>query len=167
VRAAEVRTLLRYTAWANRHVLSTAAEAGPEVFTAPASVTYRNVRDTLVHALDVERSWRDRIRGRPRDEWDSALDPSSFATAEELAFRWAQENAELERWLAGLDDDAMAATVDLGARDVFPLWFFLVHIVTHSAEQRRDAAVLLRLAGHPPPDLEFLWYADTLSERNP
>ncbi len=67
-----------------------------------------------------------------------------------------REDAELEAWLATLDDDAMAATVDLGGRDVFPLWFFLVHVVTHSAEQRRDAAVLLRMAGHPPPDLEFL-----------
>jgi uncharacterized damage-inducible protein DinB len=162
VRADEVRTLLRFTSWANRQVLSTAAEAGPEVFTAPTSVTYRNLRDTLVHSLDVERSWRDRLRGRSKEEWDSALDPSAFASAEELADRWAREDAELERWLAGLDDDAMDATVDLGGRDVFPRWYFLVHIVSHSAEQRRDAAILLRLAGHPPPDLEFLWYADTL-----
>jgi len=163
VRADDVRILLRYTSWANRQVLSAAVEAGPETFIAPSSVTYRNLRDTLVHALDVERSWRDRVRGLPREVWDSSLDPTAFDSAEQLAERWADEDRELKAWLSRIDDDAMAATVDLGGRDVFPLWFYLVHVVTHSAEQRRDAAVLLRLAGHPPPDIEFLWYADTLA----
>ena len=162
MRADDVRSLLRYTSWANRQVLGAAVEAGPDAFTAPSSLTYRNLRGTLVHTLDVERSWRDRLRGLPREVWDSELEPSAFATAEDLADRWGREDRELEAWLEPLGDEAMAAMADLGGRDVFPLWFFLVHVVTHSAEQRRDAALLLRLAGHPPPDLEFLYYADTL-----
>jgi uncharacterized damage-inducible protein DinB len=114
--------------------------------------------------LDVERSWRDRLRGRRREEWESELEPSAFASAEELADRWRREDEELEAWLSGLDDEAMAATVDLGGRDVFPLWFFLVHVVTHSAGQRRDAAVLLRPS---PGDMEFLYFADTYTIQRP
>lgn len=43
------------------------------------------------------------------------------------------------------------------------LWYFLVHIVTHGIEQRRDVATLLRSFGADPPQLEFLWYADSLA----
>lgn len=162
MRTNDVRTLLAYTSWANRQVLATARAAGAEAFTAPTTATYRNLRATLVHALDVERSWRDRVRGLPRETWDAELPESDFPTVEDLAGRWAREDAELEAWLATLDDEAMAAEVDLGGRDRFPMWCFLVHVVTHSAEQRRDAAVLLRMAGHPPPDLEFLYFLDSL-----
>jgi uncharacterized damage-inducible protein DinB len=162
MRSPDVRMLLDYTAWANRQVLATARDAGPEVFTAPVTVTYRNLRATLVHTLDVERSWRDRVRGLPPEVWDDELVESDFPTVDDLAARWATEDAELDAWLTTVDDEAMGAVVDLGGRDVFPLWYFLVHVVTHSAEQRRDAALLLRMAGHPPPDLEFLYYADSL-----
>lgn len=34
--------------------------------------------------------------------------------------------------------------------------------MTHSEQQRRDAQLILRHLGQEPPDLEFLYYADTL-----
>jgi uncharacterized damage-inducible protein DinB len=68
-------------------------------------------------------------------------------------------------WLHGLDDERLAAIVDLGPKDQFPLWFFLVHIVTHGTEQRRDASILLKNLGYEAPELEFLWYADSLSDK--
>jgi uncharacterized damage-inducible protein DinB len=162
VRADDVITLLDYTAWANRQILAAARAAGPDAFTAPTDVTYRNIRATLVHTLDVERSWRDRIRGLPGERWGSELSETEFATVDDLEARWDREDTELRAWLATLDDEAMAAEVDLGPKDRFPLWYFLVHVVTHSAQQRRDAVTLLTLAGHPPPEIEFLNYADTL-----
>src|SRR4029453_6898498 len=76
VRAADVIALLDYTAWANRQILAAARAGGPETFPAPTDVTYRNLRGTLVHTLDVERSWRDRIRGLPEEQWDTALEES-------------------------------------------------------------------------------------------
>ena len=165
VRTADVLSLLDYTAWANRRILAAAREAGPEAFTAPTEVTFRNLRGTLVHTLDVERSWRDRLRGLPKERWDAEVPESEFATVDDLEARWDQEDAELGAWLATLDDDVMASDVDLGPNDRFPLWYFLVHVVTHSAQQRRDAATLLTLAGHPPPEIEFLYYADALAKR--
>ena len=70
----------------------------------------------------------------------------------------------MRAWLTELDDAALAATVDLGPKDRFPLWYFLVHIVTHGIEQRRDAATLIKHFGAEPPELEFLWFADSLSD---
>jgi uncharacterized damage-inducible protein DinB len=165
LRSSDVRSLLDYTSWANRQILETAGAVPVEAFTAPSEVTWRNLRGTLVHTLDVERSWRARLQGRPREEWDPDLPEEEFPTVESLAARWSAEDEEMRSWLGSLDDDSMAAVVDLGGANRFPLWYFLMHIVTHSAQQRRDATILLTLAGHAPPEIEFLNFADWLEGR--
>ncbi len=165
VRASDVRSLLDYTSWANRQILDTARAVPVESFTARSEVTWRNLRGTLVHTLDVERSWRARLQGRPREEWDPDLPEEEFPTVEAIAERWAPEDDVMRSWLESLDDDSMAALVDLGGANRFPLWYFLMHIVTHSAQQRRDSTILLTLAGHAPPEIEFLDYADWLEGR--
>ena len=53
---ADLVQLFDYSYWATRQILRTAEELSPEEFVAPSDVTYRNLRGTLVHALDVERS---------------------------------------------------------------------------------------------------------------
>ena len=164
MRQGDVAALFDYTYWANRQILAAAAAVPVELFTAPSTITWRNLRDTLVFTLDVERSWRRRLRGEPREKWDAALPPEDYPTVEELAKQWGRDEAEMRAWLDELDDDALATVVDLGGRNRFPLWYFLVHMVTHSAQQRRDAAILLTGAGHEPPELEFLFYADWLGD---
>jgi len=114
----------------------------------------------LVHTLDVEQSWRRRIRGEPRETWDLELDEAGFASVESLEAAWRLDQAEMLAWLDALNQAALDAIVDLGPKDRFPLATFLLHIVTHSAQQRRDVALLLERAGHPPPEIEFLNYAD-------
>ena len=163
MRATDVQALFDFTYWADRQLLAAAETVGAHAFTRPVTITYRNLRDTLVHTLDVEASWRRRLRGEPKSAWDTSLRPESYATAAELAADWARDEAEMRTWLATLDDDALAAIQDLGDGDRFPLWYYLVHIVTHSEQQRRDVQIVLRHLGHEPPDLEFLYYADSLA----
>jgi uncharacterized damage-inducible protein DinB len=158
-----VLALFDYGYWATWQILATVGQAPPEVFTATIDVTWRNVRDTLVLALDVEQSWRRRLRGEDESVWYAKLPADRFGTPAELEAYWRADADEMTTWLAGLDDVDLAATVDLGPRDRFPLWFFLVHIVTHGIEQRRDVAILMRNAGRDVPELEFLWYADSLN----
>jgi uncharacterized damage-inducible protein DinB len=165
MRAADLLTLLDYNAWANRQVVDTAGELSIQEFTEPSGVTWRNVRGTLVHTLDVERSWRRRLQGRPPEEWDDSLHDEDYPTADALAEHWDRDHAEMRAWIEGLDDEAVGAIVDLGEKDRFPLWYFVVHVLTHSAQQRRDAAILLTNAGHGPPEIEFLYYADWLRDR--
>jgi uncharacterized damage-inducible protein DinB len=164
MRKADVVLLFDYNYWANRQILATADETPKEHFVAPSDVTWRGIRATLVHTLDVERSWRGRLRGEPKESWDAELREDDFPTARALAERWERDEGEMRSWLDGLDDAALEAVVDLGGNDRFPLSYFLLHVVTHSAQQRRDAVVLLTNAGHPPPEIEFLNYGDWLRE---
>jgi uncharacterized damage-inducible protein DinB len=156
----DIRLLFDYSYWANQQLLAVARSLSPESFTTASEISYRGVRGTLVHTLDVERSWRRRIRGEPRETWDLELEESGFASVESLEAAWRLDQAEMLAWLEALDQRALDAIVDLGPKDRFPLATFLLHIVTHSAQQRRDVALLLERAGHPPPEIEFLNYAD-------
>ncbi|MDP9271207.1 MAG: hypothetical protein M3P14_09610 [Chloroflexota bacterium] len=95
--------------------------------------------------------------------WDRSLADDDYPTVTQLAEHWARDEAEMRAWLESLTDDDLAAVADLGNADRFPLWYYLVHIVTHSEQQRRDAAIILVNLGHTPPELEFLYYADSLT----
>jgi uncharacterized damage-inducible protein DinB len=157
----DLLTLFDYSYWATGQILATAERLSPEEFVAPSDISYRNLRGTLVFALDVERSWRRRIRGEPRATWDAELPADTFPTVRSLAETWSEDEAEMRRWLESLDEDAVDAIVDLGPKDRLPLSSFLLHILTHTAHQRRDAVILLEHAGQSPPEIDFLYYADS------
>jgi uncharacterized damage-inducible protein DinB len=164
VTPADFQSLFAYSYWANEQLLGTSGSVAPEAFTAGPEVSYRGIRGTLVHTLDVERSWRRRIRGEPRETWDVDLSEDQFPSVPALEAAWRSDQVEMLAWLDGLDQAAVNAIVDLGPKDRFPLSTFLLHILTHSAQQRRDVALLLERAGHPPPEIEFLNYADARME---
>ena len=164
MRTVDVEALIDFTYWADRQILQAATALPVEDFTRSITITYRDLRGTLVHTLDVELSWRRRLRGEPKEIWDTSLSVDDYPTADVLAEHWARDEIETRDWLASLTDEDLGAIQDLGDGDRFPLWYYLVHIVTHSEQQRRDAQLILRHLGHEPPDLEFLYYADSLVE---
>ncbi len=160
---ATIETLFGYSYWATGQILAAAQGVSDEVFQAPAEFSYRGLRGTLVHALDVERGWRLRIQGQPAEVYDAELPEEEFPDVASLARAWAEEETAMRAWLATLDDGILDATIDLGPRDRFPLATFLLHIVTHTAQQRRDAALILERAGCSPGEIDFLYYADSLN----
>jgi uncharacterized damage-inducible protein DinB len=160
VRKSDHLLLFDYSYWATGRILEAAQALPTDAFVAPTDITYRNLRGTLVFALDVERGWRQRIQGEPRAAWEEELPPDRFPTARSMADAWRAHETEMTAWLNGLDEAAFQETVDLGPNDRFPLWCFLLHILSHSAHQRRDAVVLLERAGQPAPELDFLYYLD-------
>ncbi len=164
MRRPDILSLFGFNYWANRHLLEVASKLGPAVWTAPSDITTRDLRATLVHTLDVEWSWRLRLQKRPKDEWgpDVELKPADYPDVATLAKHWERDEHEMRVWLASLEDEALAADWSDGGKDSFPLWYFLVHLITHSQQQRSDAALLLTRAGHSPGNIEFLDYADTL-----
>jgi len=157
-----ILALFDHMYWVNRRLLAAAGEVPVHQFVAPSSITTRNLRGTLLHELDVEWSWRQRLMGAPEEQSEAALPDEDFPDAAALGQRWAADEEEMRTWLGSIDEEALAALhgPDRGAR--YPLWFYLLHIITHASQQQADAAVLLTGFGHSPGELDFLDYADSL-----
>ena len=157
MRSAEVRELFGYLYWIRDRVLTAAEEAGPDALLATRRGASRDLRATLVHELDVESGWRARLSGN--EEID--LDPADFPTTDSIAERWRRDEAEMKRWLASLTDEALAAPPPRETDQSFPLWYYLVHVVSHGIQELEEAVVLLGASGRSPQNLGFLDYADT------
>jgi uncharacterized damage-inducible protein DinB len=69
VRASEAAALLDYLYWMRDTVLRAAAALDEAAFVGTTTVTNRDLRATLVHELDVQWSWRERLRGADWEEW--------------------------------------------------------------------------------------------------
>lgn len=154
--------LVDFTYWGDHHLLDVAERLTPEQWSAASLITERGLRATLVHTLDVEWSWRLRLMRRPKAEWgpDVELREADYPDVATLRAHWKRDEAEMRGWLASLDDAALERDHDIGDKRLLPLWTYIVHIVTHSQQQRSDAAILLTRAGHSPGNIEFLDYAD-------
>jgi uncharacterized damage-inducible protein DinB len=156
VRQTDIALLFDYLYWVNGRLLDRAAGLTAEQFAAPSAGTTRDLRATLVHELDVEWSWRLNLQGRT-DEDEAELAPADFPDVASLRERWERDEAEMRAWLGTLTDDDLAAEVDSAfSRDRRPLWHYLMHILTHAAQQQADAATLLTAAGHSPGEIGFI-----------
>ena len=157
MRSADIRELFGYLYWIRDRVLTAADEAGRDALRASRPGTSRDLRATLVHELDVELGWRTRLSGG--EEVD--LDPADYPTIDALAEQWRRDEAEMRRWLATLTDEALAAPPPRETNQSFPLWYYLVHVVSHGIQELEEAVVLLGPSGRSPQNLGFRDYADT------
>ncbi len=159
MRASEISLFVEYLAWVNGRLLDAADRLVPGTFAATAGDTVRDLRSTLVHELDVEWSWRMVLQGLPEEEWGSAqeMQAEDFEDLASLRARWTTEDAELHRWVASLTDEGLAEPVTPGLSNrELPLWYFVMHIVTHGMQQQADVATLLTAAGASPGEIGFL-----------
>jgi uncharacterized damage-inducible protein DinB len=169
MRGPDIQLLVGYLYWMRDQVLDAATSMGPEAFAATAAVNGRDLRQTLVHELDVEWSWRQRLRDAPPETWgpEAELRAEDYPTVEALAAHWRNDEAEMRGWIASLTDEDLEAAWTAGRLEGFPLWYYLVHIFSHGIQQLTDAAAILSDAGHSPGDLDFLNAVDALQRSQP
>ena len=158
MRKTEVVFLFEYLYWLRDRVLEAADTLPEDAFVDEATVTTRTIRATLVHELDVQWSWRERLIHGAFPEAED-LDPVDYRDLDALVEHWRRDEEETRRWIDGLtDDDLSAAAPDRGL--TLPLWYFVMHLVSHAIQQFSEAAVLLTRAGASPGDIGFLEFAN-------
>lgn len=164
MRSADVDVLVGYLYWMRDRVLDAAKGLPPAAFAATAAVNGRDLRQTLVHELDVEWSWRQRLRDAPPESWgpEAELHVEDYPTVQALASHWRSDEAEMRGWIAGLSDEDLEASWTAGRLEGFPLWYYVMHILSHGIQQLTGAAAILSDAGHSPGDLDFLNAIDDL-----
>jgi uncharacterized damage-inducible protein DinB len=155
----EIALLFEYLFWLRDRILRAASELSIADFVSPDTVTSRDLRATLVHELEGQWGWRERLAAGTFPEGE--LTPSDYRTLDALAGHWRRDEAEMRRWVAGLTDEQLA-TAPRGEDDPFPLWYYAVHILSHAIQQYSEAAVLLTRSGHSPGEIGFLEFVESL-----
>ena len=166
MRTSDAATFFDHLYWVRDAVLEAARELDPDAFTAVNTVTSRDLRATLVHELDVQWSWRERLKGADWEEWgeDAELRGEDFPTVDAIAEHWRRDEADMRSWLASLADADLDAP-PVRDEDRQPLWHYVMHLYSHGLQQFSEAAVLLTRAGRSPGDIGFLEFVGTTGRR--
>jgi uncharacterized damage-inducible protein DinB len=160
MRSTDIAPLFEYLYWLRDGALAKAAELSAAEFLDSATVAYRDLRSTLVHELDVERSWCLRLQGAPKEAWDVELASTDYPDPGAIADFWQREKAETLAWLSDLTDEELAAPTTVNGLEGFSLSTYLVHVVMHGVESFSAAAILLHRSGHSMGDAGFLDFVD-------
>ena len=159
----DLRLIYDYNYWATHRILSAAAKVAPEQYAAPAAFPYGSLRGTLFHTLDAEVGWRKLCQ---HNQMAFDLAEADFATFDQLEQLWREEEAAMRSYLGGLSDADLASLVlytgDSGAKRERVLWHCLLHVASHSAQHRSEAAAIVTGLGHSPGDVDFTLF---LNER--
>ncbi len=152
--------IYEYYYWANHRILTQTALVSLEQFIAPASFPFGGLRGTLVHILEAEQSWLNRLKGFG-DGPD--LIPEDFPAVKHLKERMQAEEKAMRTYLAGLRDEDLENhiryIVNDEPRDRI-LWRCLFHLANHGTQHRSEAAALLTDYGHSPGNIDFNIFLD-------
>lgn len=166
MRISDATTLFHHLYWIRDRVLAAAESADPAVLTSTDAITGRDLRAALVHELDVQWSWRERLKGADWNEWgpDAELRGEDYPTVAHVAQHWRRDEVDMRAWLASLADADLDAP-PVRDEDRQPLWHYVLHLYSHGLQQFSEAAVLLTSDGHSPGDIGFLEFVQDSGRR--
>jgi uncharacterized damage-inducible protein DinB len=157
--------LLDYLYWLRDRVLATAAELDAETFLATPAIHDRDLRATLAHELDVELSWRAKLRGEPPSAWgpEAEVKPDRFPTVADLAEAWAADEAVMRDWIGGLSAGELEQPVTANGLEGYALEIYLMHVIEHGVTEFTSAAAILGQLGRSTGDLGVLNLLDDIA----
>jgi uncharacterized damage-inducible protein DinB len=156
VDAETLLTFVRFHAWANDRILTSAADLSDEEFRRAAVLDHGSAFETVRHLMDVDWSWREFCLGN--DVGDSHVWDHGFALDGLPAIHafCLEEDSRLRSYVGSLDDAALAESLAMSEDFAAPRWLVLAHVVNHGTQHRSELARYLTECGHSPGDLELL-----------
>ena len=146
---------VRFHAWANDRILTTAAGLSDAEFRRAANLDHGSAFTTLRHLVDVDWSWRSSVSGTTSGKPMSGTTASCSMTCRPST-RSVSRRTCLRTYVESLDDAALAESLAMSADFAAPRWLVLAHVVNHGTQHRSELARYLTECGHSPGDLELL-----------
>ena len=155
-----LRRLYDYGYWANRRLFQAMEQMTAEQFTQPVAGSYGSIRNTMVHVLSAERGWLERCGGPARGP---QLKGEDYPTLASLVSAWAAAEVQLRAFLDGLRDEDLGRLVEFtipafGPACIMPVGELLQHAATHAVHHRGQVALLMRLLGYAPGNVDLFIY---------
>jgi uncharacterized damage-inducible protein DinB len=154
-----------YNYWANRRILARTETLTTAQLLEKTPVMADSIMRTMAHVLAAEMLWRQRMQEGKSPA--ARLDYDQFTSVELLYRHWAEEEAAMRAYLAGLSDADLDRVVEYRATDGTPfrrvLWHILTHVVNHGTQHRSEAALYLTNFDRSPGNMDLTAY---LSEQD-
>ena len=147
---------VRFHAWANDRILTTAASLSEDEFRRTANLDHGSAFQTIRHLVDVDWSWREFCAGNDVGEtyvWDHGFALDDLPAIHAFCL---EEDARLRSYVGSLDDAALAESLAMSADFAAPRWLVLAHVVNHGTQHRSELARYLTECGHSPGELDLL-----------
>jgi uncharacterized damage-inducible protein DinB len=161
--AISLLAFVRYHAWANDRILTTAAELSEDELRTDGVLDHGSAFRTIRHLVDVDWSWREFCIGNDVGEtyvWDHGFMLDDLGALHAFCL---EEDERLRAFVESLDDDALAEPWGIRADFTRPRWLVVAHIVSHGTQHRSELARYFTECGHSPGDLDNLLDAFELS----
>jgi uncharacterized damage-inducible protein DinB len=147
---------VRYHAWANDRILTTAAGLSESEFRKDGVLDLGSAFQVIRHLVDVDWSWREFCVGNDVGEtyvWDHGFVLEDLGALHAFCI---EEDVRLRALVESLDDEALAGPWSTAARFMRPRWLVIAHIVSHGTQHRSELARYCTECGHSPGDLDNL-----------
>jgi len=156
---------LRYSAWARRRVLTSAALLSPEELRRGLGNSFGSAHSTLVHIFQADSIWWDRLMGKPTTSLDSYAAPPEFS---EFEAKWLALHDAYVSWGEKLDPAGWDRIVPHrnieGKAFEAPVWQIVLHVVNHASYHRGQITTMLRQLGHTPVGTDLITYYRSLEQ---
>jgi uncharacterized damage-inducible protein DinB len=149
---------VRYHAWANDRILTTAAGLSDEEFRRSQVLDHGSAFHTLRHLVDVDWSWHELCTGNDIGDtyvWDHGFVLDDLSAIHTFCL---EEDSRLRSYVESLDERALTEPLAMSEEpdDVIPRWLILAHVVNHGTQHRSELAHYLTTCGRSPGDLDLL-----------
>ena len=153
--------LFDYGYWANRRLSKVVSQLSPEQFVQKVAGGHGSIRDTLVHMMSAEWGWLERSGGTRRGP---ALVPADYPTFASVVDRWSEVEKNLRDFLSGLRPEDLERVAEFaiggGPKQRMSLLKMLHHSATHGVHHRGQIALMLRMLGFAPGNVDLVLYFD-------
>jgi uncharacterized damage-inducible protein DinB len=148
-----------YNRWANARLYEAALELGDADYRRDVGAFFKSLHGTLNHLLLADRIWLKRLTGE--GDHPNQLDAILYEDRSQLALARADEDDRIVRFIASLDDGAIAGTLRYantsGKQFEQPRSEILAHLFNHQTHHRGQAHTILSICtGREPPSLDLL-----------
>lgn len=157
-RAADLRDLYRYNAWANQRILGACEVVSPEDLTSDRGSSFASLAATLDHMAGAEWIWLQRWKGSSPTSFPSG-EHDSVASLRARFDEVERERADFIETLSDADFDRVVEyRTTRGAPHRASLADLMRHLANHGTYHRGQVVTLLRQMGYPGVSTDLLFY---------
>ncbi len=155
----QIRALYEYNEWANDHVLDAASGLGEKELARELGASFGSVEGNLRHTVGAQGLFLTRWTGSKPVEIPQPKQGHLLQTIRE-AYQTSHEG--LRSFVGSLGESDLSKVISYvdtrGIHQERLLWQTMLHLVNHGTHHRAETALLLTSLGHPPRQLDYVFF---------